>query len=80
MIIPTRPPSIDRSWKTCASRHFPLWGESRCYNSASKSLTSAAQNINVRALVERVTSDSLMSVDTHFIPFFFFVLENDGST
>ena len=44
------------------------------------SLTSSSQTINLRALVERGTSDSLMSVDTHFIPFFFFVLENDGST
>lgn len=44
------------------------------------SLTSSSQTITLRALVERGTSDSLMSVDTHFIPFFFFVLENDGST
>tara|TARA_B100001750_G_scaffold233354_1_gene233485 strand:+ start:412 stop:633 length:222 start_codon:yes stop_codon:yes gene_type:complete len=49
-------------------------------NAPLKGLTSSAQNINVRALVERVTLDSPMSVDTHFIPFFFFVLENDGST
>ena len=60
--------------------HISLWGERRCYNSTSKSLTSSSQTITLRALVERGTSDSLMSVDTHFIPFFFFVLENDGST
>jgi hypothetical protein len=65
-------------------RHYPcpvaLWGKEGATTVPLNSLTSSAQNINLRALVERGTSDSLMSVDTHFIPFFFFVLENDGST
>ena len=63
---------------TLAPSHFRV--KQGATNTPLKGLTSSAQNINVRALVERVTLDSPMSVDTHFIPFFFFVLENDGST